>query len=120
MDWVNGHYIRALAVEDLAERIKPYLVEKGYIAEDIDQERLVLITSTFQESISKLSDVVEQSAFLFEDIVITEEDAKEMASGEQVPELAKAFINELNQVECGNQIAIQTQNELFKLINIGE
>ena len=28
--------------------------------------------------------------------------------------------NELNQVECGNQIAIQTQNELFKLINIGE
>ncbi len=103
LDWVNGHYIRALAVEDLAERIKPYLVEKGYIAEDIDQERLVLITSTFQESISKLSDVVEQSAFLFEDIVITEEDAKEMAKGDQVPELVEAFKEELSEIERVDQ-----------------
>ena len=103
LDWVNGHYIRALAVEDLAERIKPYLVKAGFISEDIDSERLNLITSTFQESISKLSEVVEQSSFLFEDIAITEEDAVEMASGEQVPELVNAFKEELSEVETVDQ-----------------
>lgn len=103
LDWVNGHYIRALSVEELAEKIKPYLVEKGFVEEDIDPERLNLITQTFQESISKLSDVIEQSAFLFEDITITEEDAKEMARGEQVPELVKAFKEELSEIDTVDQ-----------------
>ena len=103
LDWVNGHYIRALSGEELAEKIKPYLVEKGFVEEDIDPERLNLITQTFQESISKLSDVIEQSAFLFEDITITEEDAKEMARGEQVPELVKAFKEELSEIDTVDQ-----------------
>ena len=103
LDWVNGHYIGALSVEELAEKIKPYLVEKGFVEEDIDPERLNLITQTFQESISKLSDVIEQSAFLFEDITITEEDAKEMARGEQVPELVKAFKEELSEIDTVDQ-----------------
>lgn len=103
LDWVNGHYIRALSVEELAEKIKPYLVEKGFVEEDIDPERLNLITQTFQESISKLSDVIEQSAFLFEDITIMEEDAKEMARGEQVPELVKAFKEELSEIDTVDQ-----------------
>ena len=100
LDWVNGHYIRAMEVSELKNFVKPYLLKAGFIDENISDEKLELITATFQESISKLSDIVEQSEFLFKDKVeIIEEDAKEMASGEQVPELAKAFINELNQVE---------------------
>ncbi|WP_100065612.1 glutamate--tRNA ligase [Miniphocaeibacter massiliensis] len=100
LDWVNGHYIRALELPKLAEMVKPYLLEVGFINDDIQEERLELITSTFQESISKLSDIVEQSEFLFVDKVeIIEEDAKEMASGEQVPSLIEAFKNELEQVE---------------------
>ena len=100
LDWVNGHYIRDLEVSKLAEMIKPYMIEAGQIDEDFSDEKLELIASTFQESISKLSDIVEQSAFLFEEKVeITEEDAKEMASGEQVPSLVEAFKSELSQID---------------------
>ncbi|QQK08529.1 glutamate--tRNA ligase [Miniphocaeibacter halophilus] len=100
LDWVNGHYIRAMEIPELAEKVKPYLVKAGFISEDISKDKLELITLTFQESISKLSDIVEQSEFLFADkIEIVEEDAKEMASGEQVPALIEAFKNELEQVD---------------------
>ncbi len=100
LDWVNGHYIRDMEISKLAEMVKPYLLEAGFIAEDINKEKLELITLTFQESISKLSDIVEQSEFLFVDKVeIVEEDAKEMASGEQVPSLVEALKNELAEIE---------------------
>lgn len=100
LDWVNAHYIKDMTIEDLAEAIKPYLVEASYIDENISKEKLELIAKTFQESIHKFSEIVEQSEFLFVDkIVITEEDAKEMASGEQVPALVEAFKAELGEVE---------------------
>lgn len=99
LDWVNAHYVKAMDIKDLALAIKPYLVEAGFISEDISEEKLELIAKTFQESIHKFSEIVEQSEFLFVDkIVITEEDAKEMASGEQVVSLVEAFKNELAEI----------------------
>ncbi|MDL2310692.1 glutamate--tRNA ligase [Peptostreptococcaceae bacterium OttesenSCG-928-C18] len=98
LDWVNGHYIRALELPKLAKMVKPYLLKAGFIENSISEEKLELIALTFQESISKLSEIVEQSEFLFVDKVeIVEEDAKEMVSGEQVPSLIEAFKNELEQ-----------------------
>ncbi|MDO5017926.1 MAG: glutamate--tRNA ligase [Lagierella massiliensis] len=100
LDWVNSHYIKDMEVSELAKAIKPYMVEKGLIGEDFSEEKLELIAVTFQESISKFSEIVEQSAFLFEDeIRIVEEDAREMAKGEQVPSLVEAFKKELSQVD---------------------
>lgn len=100
LDWVNGHYIRALELPKLAEYVKPYLLKAGFITEDISEEKLELIALTFQESISKFSDIIEQSEFLFVDKVeIVEEDAKEMVSGEQIPALIEAFKNELEEID---------------------
>ena len=99
LDWVNGHYIRAMELPKLAEMVKPYLVKAGYIKEDISQEKLELIALTFQESISKFSDIVEQSKFLFvEKVELTNEEAIEAAKSEQAPEIVKAFRNELDQI----------------------
>lgn len=66
LDWVNAQYIRKMEISELSKLVKPYLLEAGFIDEDISPCRLELITKTFQESISRLPQIVEQSRFLFE------------------------------------------------------
>jgi len=63
LDWVNAQYIRKMEVSELAKLVKPYLVEAGFIKEDVCEKRLELITKTFQESISRLPEIVDQSRF---------------------------------------------------------
>lgn len=120
LDWVNGHYIRAMELPKLAEMVKPYLLKAEFIKDDISQEKLELITKTFQESISKLSDIVEQSEFLFANKVeIVEEDAKEMASGEQIPALVEAFKNELSEItEVDEEFAKTIMKKIQKATGI--
>ena len=62
LEWLNGQHIMALSVEDLAMRIKPFLVKAGY---QIDDARLLQITPLVHKRIKKLSDVVELTGFFF-------------------------------------------------------
>lgn len=98
LDWVNAQYIRKLEISKLAELIKPYLVEAGFIKDDICKEKLELIALTFQESISKLTDIVPQSEFLFREIEV-EEEAKVMANVEHIGILKEKIREELENIE---------------------
>lgn len=98
LDWVNAQYIRKMEVSELAKLVKPYLVEAGFIKEDICEKRLELITKTFQESISRLPEIVEQSRFLFEDVAV-EPDALEMRNVEHIEILKEKMKEELSQIE---------------------
>jgi glutamyl-tRNA synthetase len=60
--WMNGVYIRALAPDDLAERLLPYLREAGLPAE-IDQVRRM--APLVQERLETLPDCVEWLAFFW-------------------------------------------------------
>lgn len=103
LDWVNAHYIRDLSVEELVEKLNPYLVKAGLIEEDFakeNQEWLELLVATVQESLHTLEDIVEKSRFIFEkEVEIEEEDALEIIKGEQVKDLLQAIKEELNNVE---------------------
>ncbi len=103
LDWVNAHYIRDLSVEELVEKLTPYLVKSGFIEEDFakeNQEWLELLVATVQESLHTLEDIVEKSRFIFEkEVEIEEEDALEIIKGEQVKDLLQAIKEELNNVE---------------------
>lgn len=66
LDWMNGVYIRSLAVDDLAQRIYPFLIEAGL---EVDTEVLKQITPDVQERIVTLRDAVELLDFLFIDKV---------------------------------------------------
>lgn len=98
LDWVNAQYIRKMEVSELAKLIKPYLVKAGFIKEDICEKRLELITKTFQESISRLPEIVEQSRFLFEDVAV-EPDALKMRNVEHIEILKEKMKEELSQIE---------------------
>ena len=66
LDWMNGMYIRALPVDELAQRIYPFLIKAGV---EVDIDRLLKITPEIQERLVTLSDAVEATDFLFAETV---------------------------------------------------
>lgn len=98
LDWVNAQYIRKTETTELSKLVKPYLVKAGFIKEDVDEKRLLLITETFKESISRLSQIVEQSRFLFEDVEV-EKDAIEMRNVAHIEILKEKIREELENID---------------------
>jgi glutamyl-tRNA synthetase len=66
LDWMNGMYIRALPVGELAQRIYPFLIKADM---EVDVDRLSKITPAIQERLVTLSDAVEATDFLFTETV---------------------------------------------------
>jgi glutamyl-tRNA synthetase len=89
LHWLNGHYIRELPADVIAERILPYLVLADVIAEPVsgaDRDVVRRATPLVQERIGLLSEAVGMMAFLFGDAVDVDPDAAAKLLGvEQVP-----------------------------------
>jgi len=66
LDHFNGLHIRNLSIKELAKRLMPFFVAKGYI---VDQEMLEKITPIIQERIVTLDDAIEMAGFFFEEEV---------------------------------------------------
>jgi glutamyl-tRNA synthetase len=64
LDHFNGTYIRNLTIDDLTDRLMPYLEAAGI---KVDRERMRKITPLIQERLNVLSDVVEWVDFFFVD-----------------------------------------------------
>lgn len=62
LDHLNGHYIRALPVEDLAARLLPFLRAAGYQA---DLPKVLRVTPLIRERIERLKDAVAVADFFF-------------------------------------------------------
>ena len=67
LDWVNAHYIKDMTDLELAEAIKPYLVEAGDISADTKVEDLLHIANTFKPGLSRLSEITDHVGFIFKD-----------------------------------------------------
>ena len=66
LDHFNGTHIRRLTVEDLARRIKPFLVDAGL---EVDNETLLNITPLIRERLVTLDDSVAMAGFFFKETV---------------------------------------------------
>jgi glutamyl-tRNA synthetase len=60
LDHLNGYYIRRLPVEDLTDRLAPYVSAAGF---HIERRKVLQITPLIQERITTLSDVVSVANF---------------------------------------------------------
>lgn len=71
-DWMNGHYIRAMSVSELTDRLIPHWTEAGLLPDgDVDAGRrgeLEAMAAVCQERLVKLADVVDLTAFLFKEV----------------------------------------------------
>jgi glutamyl-tRNA synthetase len=66
LDHFNGAHIRQLSNEDLATRVKPYLLREGVVVED---NLLVRVVPLIRERLVALDDSVAFAAFFFKDSV---------------------------------------------------
>jgi glutamyl-tRNA synthetase len=66
LDHFNSTHIRLLPIEDLAQRIKPYLTEAGL---EVDNDKLLKITPLIRERLVTLDDSIPFAAFFFKDTI---------------------------------------------------
>ncbi|MDW8338401.1 MAG: glutamate--tRNA ligase [Thermoleophilia bacterium] len=65
LDWMNGVYLRALPVEEYADRLLAYLRERGL---DWPEERVRAAAPLVQEKITRLGEFPAFAGFLFHDV----------------------------------------------------
>jgi glutamyl-tRNA synthetase len=97
LDHFNGLHIRALAPEDLARRLKPFLIAAGYRPDD---ETLQKIAPLVQQRIVTLDDAPQMAGFFFmEDVDPAPEDlvGKNMTAG-QSAEAARRAVHILKEL----------------------
>jgi glutamyl-tRNA synthetase len=66
LDHFNGTHIRLLSIEDLARRIKPYLLNAGL---EVDNDTLLKVTPLIRERLVTLDDSIPFAAFFFKETV---------------------------------------------------
>jgi glutamyl-tRNA synthetase len=71
LDWMNGVYIRSLSEQELLERLLPFWQDAGLVDDPCPEEmraRLRILIPLVQERLKRLTEVVELTEPLFEDI----------------------------------------------------
>ncbi|HET6500764.1 MAG TPA: glutamate--tRNA ligase [Amycolatopsis sp.] len=109
---INGTHLRALAPDDFAERVVPYLTAAGVLPEQPTGEqraKLRTIAPLVQERVSVLADAAALVRFLFveEDNFAPEQDAAAKALGPDSEPVLRSAIEALRAVESWEAPAIE-------------
>ena len=102
LTWMNNQYIKKMDLERLVDLSLPHLVKAGRLSANLteeDRKWAHSLVALLQEKMSFGAEIVELSEMFFKDEAEYEEDAKEILAGEQVPEVLKAFSQELDSLE---------------------
>jgi nondiscriminating glutamyl-tRNA synthetase len=98
LTWMNNQYVKKIDLDRLVELALPHLVDSGRLPKDLSGEQLGWarqLIALFQEKMSFGAEIVPLTELFFQDEVQFEEEAKEVLAGEQVPEVLKAFAQEV-------------------------
>ncbi|MBE9141336.1 glutamate--tRNA ligase [Nodosilinea sp. LEGE 07088] len=77
LDWLNSQYLHSMEPAALLELTLPYLQAAGYAVDpEADQSWLLPMMTMLAPSLTRLTDVVEQSRFFFTETVDFADDAK--------------------------------------------
>ncbi len=83
LDWLNGHYIRSLDAEELADRIVGYAVDAGQLPQDFNPAHVAMLRAAvpiIQERLTLLADAIPQLRFLLIDDAELEIEAESFAT----------------------------------------
>lgn len=114
LDWVNSHYIKELTDEELAEKIKPYLLEEGLIDDSYEQEKLINLAATFKTSLNKFSEITQEVSFIFEDYKSETyyENVKEHLQSED----SKKVLEKIKEILSSENLDQELANTLMKKV----
>lgn len=111
LNWINAHYMKQADPEKITFLAIPHLVEKGYITETLspeEMEKLVRFIAVIQDHLSYAAQAVDFADIYFkDDIVIAEEEAREMLLDEEIPAVIALFKDKLNALEEVNAATVK-------------
>lgn len=115
LDWINGHYMRELTVDDLARRLRPFFEEAGL---QVDQERLLKLVPIIQIRIKTLAEAVPMAGFVFADWAQFEAPAADMLIPKKMDAAATITMLEasLARLEGLEDFSHETQHEACKTL----
>ncbi|WP_050182413.1 glutamate--tRNA ligase [Domibacillus robiginosus] len=100
--WMNNQYMKDQPVERVVKLARPHLVKAGLIEETLSADKEEWVTNLialYQEKMSYGAEIVELSNLFFKEEASYEEEAKEVLSEEQVPEVLRAFAEKAGALE---------------------
>jgi nondiscriminating glutamyl-tRNA synthetase len=110
LTWMNNQYIKKLDLDRLVDLALPHLVKAGRLPENMSDEQKQWARSLialYQEQMSYGAEIVELSELFFKEDIEYNDEAKAVLAEEQVPEVLKAFLEEVKNLETFEAEAIK-------------
>ncbi|ACJ32466.1 glutamate--tRNA ligase [Anoxybacillus flavithermus] len=101
LTWMNNQYIKKLDLDRLVELSLPHLIRAGRLPEQMTDEQKQWardLIALYQEQMSYGAEIVELSDLFFKQEIEYDEEAKAVLAGEQVPNVLKAFYEQMEQL----------------------
>ncbi len=96
LDWLNSQYLHSMAPAALLELVLPHLQAAGYALDpEVDNDWLLPLITLLGPSLTRLTDVVEQSRFFFTETVDFTDEAKAQVQLNGVPAILEAILTGL-------------------------
>jgi len=110
LTWMNNQYMKKLDIDRLVNLCLPHLVKAGRVDKELSAEKeewVKKVIALYQEKMSFGAEIVELSEIFFQSEVEYEEEAKEVLSEEQVPEVLSTFADKITGLEVFEADAIK-------------
>ena len=93
LNWMNSHYIKMLDIEDLKERLKPFLTK--YDLSSMTDEQYTKMVEITREPLTLLSDITNDVAYFFgKDVEIDPQVQADVLDTETSQEVLKTFVEQ--------------------------
>ena len=112
LDHFNKMHIKALSDEELAGRIHPFFIRKGF---EITREQLIPIAPIIKERIITLDDSVDMCAFLFKNEITHDKDALiiKKKNAEETYQIGKHALDFLESLEPWNVETLEVKIKAY-------
>ncbi|WP_088106026.1 glutamate--tRNA ligase [Halalkalibacter urbisdiaboli] len=100
--WMNNQYIKKADLEIVVGLALPHLVKAGKLPDDMNQEQrewATRLVGLYQDQLQYGAEIVELTELFFKTEIEYNEDANEVLQEEQVPEVLKQFLQEIEGLE---------------------
>ncbi|NSL52614.1 glutamate--tRNA ligase [Calidifontibacillus erzurumensis] len=98
LTWMNNQYMKRIDVDRLVDISLPHLIKAGRLPEQLTDEQREWareLIALHQEKMSYGAEIVELTELFFKEELVYDEEAKEVLSGEQVPQVLMSFKQQL-------------------------
>ncbi|MET1013146.1 MAG: glutamate--tRNA ligase [Paenisporosarcina sp.] len=110
LTWMNNQYVKQMSLEEVVDLALPHLQKAGRLPETLSVEEKQWATDVialYHEQMSFGAEITELTDLFFKDELTYDEEATEVLSGEQVPEVMAAFKTQLEQMDALEPEAIK-------------